>query len=150
MEEMGRGGATILEDTSSGVAALPIFSDTAASDSLSPQEIADRLREALHGCNDLRRAPWKGDANPFAGHCYIASEAFCHLTGAKPRVTRFGHSTHWWAVLSEQVFDLTAEQFSEPVPYSEGKGCGFLTKQPSKRAMALLERASLSHLLAGS
>ena len=41
------------------------------------------------------------------------------------------------------VIDPTADQFGTPVPYAKGKGKGFLTLQPSKRARDLLVAAGL-------
>jgi len=40
-------------------------------------------RPAMYLSDDLRRPPWKGDPNPLAGHCYVASEALYHLLGDK-------------------------------------------------------------------
>ena len=44
---------------------------------------------------------------------------------------------------SDKILDPTKEQFSTPVDYSSGKGKGFLTKKPSKRAATLIKRALL-------
>lgn len=41
------------------------------------------------------------------------------------------------------MVDPTVDQFATPVPYRQGKGKGFLTLQPSKRAQALLAAAGL-------
>lgn len=111
------------------------------------------VREALRESNDLRRLPWRDDPNPYAGHCYVAAEAFCALTGAKPQCVSVpvGHSrvrfeaevthvTHWYAVRDGVIWDPTADQFDQPVPYAEGRGIGFLTKDPSKRTRELLRR----------
>ena len=100
--------------------------------------------------DDLRRAPWKGSANPLAGHCYVASEAAWHAMGGKdsgyvPQTIRHEGATHWYLRHAEHgtILDLTASQFSTPVPYAKGRGCGFLTREPSKRARIVLERAGL-------
>jgi hypothetical protein len=83
------------------------------------------------------------------GACYIVSEALYHLLGGrgsgyKPMIVKVRGITHWWLVDDRgTVIDGTAEQFSEPVDYSKGKGCGFLTLQPSKRAQVLIERMRL-------
>ncbi len=96
--------------------------------------------------DDLRRKPWKGATNPLAGHCYVASEAFYHLSGGKksgltPMVVRCGKSTHWYLRASKNKYiDITEGQFLKPVNHSEGVGCGFLTSQPSKRAKILIEK----------
>ncbi|AXQ68317.1 hypothetical protein HOT99_gp300 [Caulobacter phage CcrBL10] len=62
--------------------------------------------------------------------------------------------THWWlANAAGQRLDPTAEQYliegCEP-PYAAGRPCGFLTKQPSKRAAVVIDRAldTLEHNMA--
>lgn len=93
--------------------------------------------------DDLRRAPWRGSTNPVAGHCYVASEAMHHLTGGRlrPRYVRHEGAPHWFLVDTDgTVVDPTADQFSTPVPYEQGRGIGFLTKQPSARARVVIER----------
>ena len=49
--------------------------------------------------------------------------------------------THWFLynVLSGQRLDATAKQFKTRPPYYKAVGCGFLTKQPSKKAAAMME-----------
>ena len=106
------------------------------------------MREAIISAltDDLRRKPWKGNPNPLAGHCYVASEAFYHLMGGAkagfiPQVIRHEGSTHWYLKdKSGIIHDLTAGQFKTPVPYDQGKGCGFLTLLPSKRAQIVMQR----------
>jgi hypothetical protein len=88
-------------------------------------------------------------AHPVAGACYIASEVAYHLLGGKesgykPMVGRVGQMTHWWLEKDGQRFDPTKSQFMKyrvlKKFYDAGKGCGFLTKEPSKNAKVLLER----------
>lgn len=87
------------------------------------------------------------------GHCYAASEALYHLLGGKnagyiPAVASFSENgekfTHWWIRNTEgTIFDPTASQFTEigqQPPYHLGKGAGFLTKLPSKRASQIIDR----------
>ena len=96
--------------------------------------------------DDLRRKPWKGAKNPVAGHCYVASEAFYHLSGGKksgltPMRMRMGDWTHWYLRTSNgKYIDITKGQFAKPVQHSYGVGCGFLTSKPSKRARVLISR----------
>ena len=94
--------------------------------------------------DSLRRAPWKGNSNRYAGHCYVASEALFHLLpGMKPQFIRHGGQPHWFLLDPEgNVVDATASQFGTPVPYENAKGKGFLTKEPSRRARTLMERVS--------
>lgn len=107
-------------------------------------ELAEAIRNAL--TPDLLKAEYRTATRPFAGHCYVASEAFYHLAGGKeaglvPKVTRWEGSTHWWLQAPDgSVIDLTAEQFENPVPYEQGRGSGFLTREPSKRARRVIER----------
>jgi hypothetical protein len=105
----------------------------------------------LPSCDDLRRRPWKGSPCPVAGHCYVASEALWHALGGaasewRPKVVRHEGATHWYLESAEDglVLDLTGSQFYRMPPYHKGRGCGFLTKAPSKRARILMERAGLA------
>lgn len=98
-----------------------------------------------HLTPDLLRPRFRGRSHPLAGHCYVASEALYHLWGRehgyRPKVVRIGSESHWW--LSNEAgeeIDITAAQFSSPVPYAEGKFCGFLTRRPSKRAQILIQK----------
>jgi hypothetical protein len=81
-------------------------------------------------------------------NCYVASEAYYHLKGGKaaglkPVNGKVDGISHWWLVDSVGcVIDITAEQFDAPVDYSAGRGRGFLTKKPSKRAQELINRVS--------
>ncbi len=85
--------------------------------------------------------------NRFTGHCYVASEALYHLrggvaSGLLPQCVRHEGGVHWYLKRQSDghIFDLTARQFSSPPPYEIGKGCGFLTKKPSKRCQVLIRR----------
>jgi hypothetical protein len=104
----------------------------------------ERIIAAL--TDDLRRAPWHGSPNPLAGHCYVASESYWHLAGGAasgltPQVIRHEGASHWYLRGADgQIIDLTAGQFQTPVPYAQGRGCGFLTRQPSKRAALVIAR----------
>lgn len=82
------------------------------------------------------------------GNCYVASEAIYHTTGAangpwRPQVMRLDDSeTHWFLrhKVTGEVLDPSARQFDGALPdYSKGRGCGFLTREPSKRARALID-----------
>lgn len=85
------------------------------------------------------------------GKCYVASEAVYHMLGGKASgyTPMVGHLydpepfTHWWLRRPDgSVLDVTAEQFgSESFPYHEGRGSGFLTGGPSKRARELMDAA---------
>jgi len=88
--------------------------------------------------------------NRFTGHCYVASEALYHLLGGKrsgfiPQVLRHERSTHWYLKhrTTGEIRDLTSRQFLTPVPYHKGRGVGFLTRRPSKRARIVMKRARL-------
>lgn len=105
----------------------------------------ERLVRAVENAltDELRRMPWKGSENAKAGHCYVACEALFHLTGGKLRPFFVKHegAPHWFLKgPNGEIVDPTAEQFKTPVPYEQGKGKGFLTKQPSKRAQIVIDR----------
>ena len=88
------------------------------------------------------------------GHCYVAAESLFHLLGGKaaglkPTTIRHEGSVHWWLVDSEgEVLDLTADQFRTPVPYSEGRPRGFLTRDPSARALKVIRAVQAADDLA--
>jgi hypothetical protein len=91
---------------------------------------------------------------PEAGACYIVSEVLYHLWGKfhgyRPMRARTELGTHWWLQkatdqpLDEQpILDRTGEQFTldELLEiYARGKGGGFMTKLPSRRAQVLIQR----------
>lgn len=87
------------------------------------------------------------------GHCYVASEAAYHMLGGKEAGWRPMHIKHigcsHWFLQHEDgtILDLTASQFRTPIDYSEARGKGFMTKQPSKRAKKLISRIGDSRLL---
>lgn len=95
--------------------------------------------------DELLSKPYLAAGNRLA-HCYVASEAYFHLAGGKDaglKAVGLQHegSQHWWIEdASGKVIDLTADQFSTPVPYAQGKGRGFLTRQPSARARTVIDR----------
>ena len=79
------------------------------------------------------------------GNCYVTCEALYHLTGGKlagwkPETLKHEGDTHWYLRHEcGMVLDPTVSQFETMPDYSKGRGRGFLTKQPSKRALALME-----------
>jgi len=101
---------------------------------------------------DLLRGRWRKQtksAHPLEGHCYVAAEALFHLLGFqwKPMCAVYedegGKATHWWLVnrFTGEIADPTREQYlPDSPPYHLGKGCGFLTRTPSKRAQIVLKR----------
>lgn len=101
-----------------------------------------RLAHVLELSDDLRKSQWKGCHNIYAGHCYVVSEWLYHyvVTGYRPMIVRHEGGTHWYLWDGCQILDATSEQFETTPPYKNGKGCGFLTKQPSKRCVELNRR----------
>lgn len=86
---------------------------------------------------------------PMAGFCYIASEAYFHLEGKfkgfKPHhiKVRDGNASYGhWFLKSEsgEILDITASQFKREPDYSKAKCRAWLTKIPSKRASAIINR----------
>jgi hypothetical protein len=88
------------------------------------------------------------------GNCYVTCEALYHLLGGKaagyvPHTVRHQGEVHWYLVKyalpsgygtgGGQVIDPTVSQFRTKPDYSKGRGRGFLTARPSKRARALME-----------
>ena len=117
--------------------------------------IIDRIQSVLS--DDLLTTYWKErlekeDHDPTAGHCYAAAEALYHFLGGKhshyiPHVGKIDEDgTHWWLQdKNGNILDPTADQFyykKESPPYDKGRGTGFLTKLPSKRAQTIIDRVN--------
>lgn len=108
------------------------------------RELIKEVRSQLS--DDLRKKPYRGNANPVAGHCYVASEALFHRLGGKsagwtPLTIRHEGGPHWYLKNQDgTLLDPTADQFETPVPYDQGRGCGFLTRQPSARTLSVLDQ----------
>lgn len=96
-----------------------------------------------------KRAEESGE--PSTGFCYIASEALYYLLGGKevglvPQVATAMEGgvklTHWWLKgIDGEILDATARQFlafGRQPPYHLGRGCGFMTEWPSRRAWVLI------------
>ena len=88
---------------------------------------------------------------PRRGNCYVTSEALYHLLGGKtagwvPVRARVRGKTHWWLMNRDLGFilDATLKQFTtwkeQRAFYLKGRAGGFLTRKPSKRAKALMEK----------
>lgn len=82
-------------------------------------------------------------------HCYVASEAYYHLSNEnlKPvqkwvQIDQEHEVSHWWLENKDtgEIIDLTADQFGFTVEYSEGRGRGFLSKEPSRAAKVVIKR----------
>ena len=109
--------------------------------------IVNQVRGALVDSDDLRTKDYKGSPNIYAGHCYVASEAIYHLAkragiALKPMFIYHKDTPHWYLMDSNRILDSTKEQFADLVNYSKGRGKGFLTKRPSRRAVELIRRAT--------
>lgn len=84
------------------------------------------------------------------GNCYVTCEALYHLLGGKkaglvPHYLKHEGDTHWYLVMhlgdgGKRILDPTVWQFKKPPNYKKGKGSGFLTKYPSRRARQLMTR----------
>ena len=111
------------------------------------KDIVADIQAVLPDCDDLRLKEYRGNPNFYAGHCYVASEALFHLAKGrgvdlKPMFVWHENCPHWYLEYSNRIFDLTSQQFSTSVDYTKGRGKGFLTKGPSKRAKALIARVT--------
>jgi len=89
------------------------------------------------------------------GHCYTVTEFLYHqwgrTRGYKPQVVRVpeaNNTTHWYLKHPKtgHIVDGTKEQFEFKnihIPYENGRGSGFLTKDPSHRAQELARAAAV-------
>lgn len=82
------------------------------------------------------------------GNCYAAAEALYHILGGKragltPMVVKLPNGgTHWYLrTIAWEIIDPSRKQFVGKLDfdYYRGRGCGFLTKKPSKRARKLIK-----------
>ncbi len=113
-----------------------------------------RWIEKIQVCltQDLLKKEYKEEntTNPMFGHCYVATEVLYHLMETKNEVKPCcgkdeNGITHWWLQYrkSGKVVDVTADQYltkDKVPPYEQGRGTGFLTKNPSKRAQIVIKR----------
>lgn len=81
------------------------------------------------------------------GNCYVTCEALYHLMGGassmwKPMVMRWEGDTHWFLYHKSirLILDPTRAQFERCPDYTKARGCGFMTKKPSKRAKLLMQQ----------
>jgi hypothetical protein len=107
--------------------------------------IIKKLKKNLS--DDLRKKQFKGSKNYLKGHCYVATEALFHLLGGLksqwvPHSMKVDKEIHWFlkSKSTGKILDPTAKQFNFFLDYEKGRGRGFLTKEPSKRARILIER----------
>lgn len=117
-----------------------------------PEDAVDRLVRLVHRhlTDDLRRSPWKGSADPLAGHCFVASEAIYYLLGGraagwKPLSMRHEGAPHWLLrhEPSGRVVDATEWQFRTAPDAACAVGKGFMSSRPdtpSARARELMRR----------
>lgn len=120
-------------------------SDDGAFFDVKPHSAMEQAVQALS--NDLRKPKYQNSPNPLTGHCYVASEALYHMLGGNdagwvPHHVKHEGEPHWYLKHRNTgaILDPTAGQFKTPVPYDKGRGKGFLTKEPSKRAKELISR----------
>jgi len=100
--------------------------------------------------DDLLKKEYKSlnNDNKLYGHCYVATEALYHLMDDEtkykytPAILKVNDVVHWF--LKEKktgnIIDITKEQFDFELDYSKSRNCFFLTKNPSKRTLILINR----------
>ena len=111
-------------------------------DLIDKQKLHDALRQM--GTKYLKpqfRAQWTPE-RPTTGYCYVVAEVVYHYLapkGSRPYVIKFGENDTHWFIKDPigNVIDLTADQFDEPVDYTQGKPHNFQTKDISKRGRKL-------------
>lgn len=80
------------------------------------------------------------------GNCYVATEALWHILGGRRsgwKVMRVptAQDNHWFLQRGKLILDPSRRQFRKLLPFYAGaKRAGFLTRQPSKRAKALIQQ----------
>ena len=114
------------------------------------EQLIKRIQENLSP-NLLRpeyQKIYSNKLHPHFGHCYVASEAayhlFCKDEGYIPQVMHIDeNTTHWYLRKGDDIVDVTKAQFPFDLDYSLGRGCGFLTKKPSKRTQWLINKLTV-------
>jgi hypothetical protein len=97
--------------------------------------------------DSLRKPQYRGNSNPWAGHCYVACEVLFHINAGRYKAYFIKHEgePHWFLKdkYDGEIIDPTYKQFKTPVPYEKGIGKGFLTKRPSARAKVVLNSIAI-------
>src|SRR4051812_6917511 len=102
-------------------------------------EVRRAVRELVKEDPRLVREAGPGE-HAMTDTCYFATEALFHLARVEHPTLRAlllkdKHFHHWWLEDSHgRVLDITADQFTRPVPYEKGQRRGFMHPSPSKRA----------------
>ncbi len=86
--------------------------------------------------------------NRFTGHCYVATETLYHLLcdderiKYTPAILKIDGITHWFLKnkITNEIIDITKDQFNYKLDYTMSINKAFLTKNPSKRSLILLNR----------
>lgn len=121
------------------------------------QALVEQLRASFDSdaARALRNLPWRTDpgAVDSAGHGYVSCEVLYHALGGPasglvPVHVRHEGASHWFLRdrATGDVIDPTADQFHvrpTAADYARGRGCGFLTRAPSKRARKLAAHAGI-------
>lgn len=117
-------------------------------DYINMQKLYDALR--IMGKEQVMssyRGKWTSE-KPTTGYCYVVAEVVYHYLapdGSHPFRMETGEGkSHWFIKDSEgNIIDLTADQFDEPIDYSQAKPANFRTKHISKRGRVLAELLGL-------
>lgn len=111
-----------------------------------PDALAIAIRGVCWNNTELlgRNRTRSDDDHPLTGHCFVASEAYHHISGrdTTPMQTRHNGASHWYLhdEANDVYIDLTHEQFDTPVDYDAGRGRGFGTHGPvGKRTARLIQ-----------
>lgn len=114
---------------------------------LEDEDLYNRLYTAFTNSDDLRQKAYRGNPNIVSGHCYVASEVMYHLLGAEWQSYHIKHEglPHWFLKNknTNEILDVTKDQFKTPVPYENGRRTPFMTKKLSKRGVEFKKRMGL-------
>lgn len=105
------------------------------------EELQKILSESPHLLKPVYRQRVEAGAHPLTGHCYVACEVLYYLSEEElvPCRLRVFGGVHWYLrKVDGTVVDPTVDQFDVPPNYGEGRGGGFLTREPSKRARTVI------------
>lgn len=113
---------------------------------MEPIEAYYKIREACLRRPELRFSNHEGIENageikpPLLGFCYVATEVFCHLI-PEARPYKHKEENHIFSKIDDQVWDLTAEQYTTLLDYDNSYR---RNRRPlTKRGQLLLEETML-------
>lgn len=111
-----------------------------------PDDTAKAIRDYLRGHPEIAKGKYHAEPGKVYGHCYVASEAYYHLTDDDPAIYCLSYDeggTHWFLTRDDDrtVIDLSIEHPSDGlgISYADAQRRAFITGyDPSKRTQTVM------------